>query len=84
MSHEYYLGKKFKQMLREADLPEMRFHDLRHSAATILLIMGVHPKQAQEILRHSNIATTMNRYSHVLPSMQKKVMNDLDTFFKDE
>ena len=84
MSREYYLGIKFKQMLKKANLPKMRFHDLRHSAATILLIMGVHPKQAQEILRHSNIATTMNRYSHVLPSMQKKVMDDLDTFFKNE
>lgn len=84
MSHEYYLGKKFKETLKKANLPEMRFHDLRHSAATILLVMGVHPKQAQEILRHSNISTTMNRYSHVLPSMQRKVMDDLDTFFKDE
>ena len=84
MARQDYLLVRFKKLLAKAGLPDMRFHDLRHSAATILLVMGVHPKQVQEILRHSNISITMNRYSHVVPSMRNKVMDDLDTLFKDE
>ncbi len=55
----------------------MRFHDLRHSAATIMLTMVVHPKIVQEILGHSSISVTLNTYSHVLPSLQREVMNTL-------
>ncbi len=80
----YHFSIKFKQLLEKAGLPDMRFHDLRHSAATILITMGVHPKQIQELLRHSNITTTMNIYGHVFPSMQRKVMDDLDDIFKQE
>jgi len=57
----------FDKVLREAGLPHMRFHDLRHSAATILLMSGVHPKVVQERLGHSTIAMTLDAYSHVLP-----------------
>lgn len=81
-SEPQYIRVRFKQLLKRAGLPDMRFHDLRHSAATLLLTMGVHPKQVQELLRHSNIATTMDIYSHVLPSMQRKMMDDLDDFFR--
>ena len=62
--------RRFKELLKEAGLPAMRFHDLRHSAATILLKMGIHPKQVQELLGHSSFKITMDRYSHILPSMQ--------------
>ena len=72
----------FKQLLKEAGLPDMRFHDLRHSAATILLSMSVPSKVVQEILGHSNIGTTMNIYGHVLPSMQRDAMDDMDDFFR--
>lgn len=75
------LRLEFKRLLQAADLPVIRFHDLRHSAATILLGMGVHPKIVQELLGHSNISTTMDIYSHVLPSMQKEAMGKLDTLF---
>jgi integrase len=74
----------FKKLLNEAGLHDMRFHDLRHSAATILLSMGVHPKVVQEILGHSNIGTTMNIYSHVLPSMQRDAMDDMNDLFRRE
>ena len=47
----------------------MRFHDLRHTAATLLLKEGVHPKYVQESLGHANIAITLVTYSHVLPGM---------------
>ena len=47
----------------------IRFHDLRHSAASLLLTVGVHPKIVQEILGHTQISMTMDIYSHVLPSI---------------
>ena len=64
------LVKAFRRFLMSIGLPHMRFHDLRHSAATILLTMKVHPKVVQEILGHSQITTTMDIYSHAMPSMQ--------------
>jgi integrase len=73
-----YLLILFDQLLEKAGLPHMRFHDLRHSAATLLLSMGVNPKIVQEILGHSNISMTMDVYSHVLPSMQKEAMGKWD------
>lgn len=73
-----YLLILFDQLLENAGLPHMRFHDLRHSAATLLLSMGVNPKIVQEILGHSNISMTMDVYSHVLPSMQKEAMGKWD------
>ena len=73
----------FDKVLREAGLPHMRFHDLRHSAATILLMSGVHPKVVQERLGHSTIAMTLDVYSHVLPSIQQEAADKMDDLFKD-
>jgi integrase len=70
----------FKRLLKDAGLPDVRFHDLRHSSATMLLSMGVHPKVVQERLGHHDIGITMNIYSHVLPNMQEdaaKKLNDM-------
>jgi integrase len=72
------LLERFETLLKKADRPHIRFHDLRHSAATILLSMGVHPKVVQELLGHNQISMTMDIYSHVLPTMQKDVMNMLN------
>ncbi len=77
-----HLRQRFDKLLKEAGLPDVRFHDLRHSAATILLSMGVHPKVVQEILGHSQIGMTMDTYSHVLPSMQQEAMRKLDDLFQ--
>lgn len=71
-----------KQLLVKAGLPDKRFHDLRHSAATMLLSMGVHPKVVQEILGHSEISMTMDIYSHVLPTMQRDAMEKLNQAFE--
>jgi integrase len=73
----------FKKILKEAGLPDMRFHDLRHSAATILLSMGVNAKIVQELLGHGSITITLDVYSHVLPSMQRSVMEDLNSRYLD-
>ena len=50
-------------------MPQIRFHDLRHTCATILLSKGQHPKLVQELLGHSTVAITFHTYSHVLPGM---------------
>ena len=69
---------QLKVLLAKAGLPAIRFHDLRHSSATMLLSMGVHPKIVQEILGHSQISMTLDTYSHVLPTMQKEAMSKLN------
>lgn len=73
-----------KKVLKEAGLPIIRFHDLRHSAATLLLSLGVHPKVVQELLGHSQIGMTLDVYSHVLPTMQKEAMERLTKALEDE
>jgi integrase len=70
--------EEFKKLFKGAGLPDIRFHDLRHSAATMLLGMGVHPKIVQERLGHHDIGTTMDIYSHVLPTMQEGAMKQLN------
>ena len=69
---------EFKKLLKTADLPDIRFHDLRHSAATLLLGLGVHAKVVQEMLGHTQISMTMDIYSHVLPSMQQDAVSKLN------
>jgi integrase len=56
----------------------MRFHDLRHTSATLLLSQGVHPKVLQERLGHSQISVTLDTYSHCLPTMQREAAGTLD------
>lgn len=60
----------FRPLLERAGLPIIRFHDLRHIAATLMLLQGVSPKVASERLGHSSVGITLDRYSHVLPGMQ--------------
>lgn len=64
------LVRHFKQAVEQAGLPEIRFHDLRHTCATLHLVAGTHPKTVQDILGHSQISLTLDTYSHVLPVVQ--------------
>ena len=73
-----------KRVLGQAGLPIIRFHDLWHSAATLLFSLGVHPKVVQELLGHSQIGMTLDVYSHVLPTMQKEAMERLTKALEDE
>ncbi len=66
---ENLVKRSFKPLLEKAGLPEIRFHDLRHTCATLLLIRNVHPKYVQELLGYANIAITLDTYSHVIPGM---------------
>ena len=67
-----------KRVARAAGFPDMRFHDLRHTSATLALAAGVHPKIVSERLGHSTIAITLDTYSHVLPNMQDAAAEALD------
>ncbi|HEY6411826.1 MAG TPA: site-specific integrase, partial [Ktedonobacteraceae bacterium] len=82
-SYSWYkiVDEQFKSLLQAAGLPRMRFHDLRHSAATILLALGVNAKVIQDRLGHSRIATTLDTYSHVTKSMQEDATSKLDAHF---
>lgn len=59
-------------------IQRIRFHDLRHTCATLLLSKSIHPKIVQEILDHSTISITPDTYSHVLPNMQEKAIRVMD------
>ena len=72
------LRRSFGPLLERAGLPRIRFHDLRHTAASLLLAENVNPKVVQEMLGHSSIAVTMDTYSHVLPSLQADAAEKMD------
>lgn len=72
------LSRGFCRFIRGSGLKPLRFHDLRHTHATLLLEEGVHPKIVQERLGHASIKMTLDTYSHVLPHMQDKAAEILD------
>ncbi len=63
------INRSFKPLLRRADLPSIRFHDLRHTCATLLLMQNVHPKFVQTLLGHKSITITLDLYSHWIEDM---------------
>ncbi len=70
----------FLRLLKRAALPKnTRFHDLRHTCATLLLSKGTHPKIVQELLGHATISITLDTYSHVLPNMQDRAVTDMES-----
>ena len=71
------LARRWRILCRRAGVDNLRFHDLRHTSATIALSTGVHPKIVQERLGHANISVTLDTYSHVLPSMQKDAAHQI-------
>jgi integrase len=70
--------KVFQRLLVRAGLPRMRFHDLRHSAATLLLVQGVPARVVMETLGHSEVGITLNTYSHVLPALEDEAAAAMD------
>jgi integrase len=70
-------------LLKRAGLPHStRFHDLRHTCATLLLVEGIHPKIVQELLGHSNVGITLDTYSHVLPGMGEEAAGAMEDALK--
>ena len=73
------MNRSFKPLLQKAGLPQStRFHDLRHTAASLLFSQGTHPKLVQEALGHSTIAVTLDVYSHMIPGMGDQVVQAME------
>ncbi len=75
------LSSRWRLFLRRSGLPHVRFHDLRHAHATLMLLQGVHPKVVSERLGHASVGITLDLYSHVLPSMQQDAVRAFDELF---
>jgi len=73
----------FHRQLDRAGLVQRRFHDLRHSCATLLLVQGVSPRVVMDVLGHSQIALTMNTYTHVLPQLRREAADRMEALIAD-
>jgi len=76
----YRVSQRFATLVRASGLGPLRFHDLRHTSATLLLRAGVHPKVVSERLGHAGVSITLDIYSHVLPGLQEDAANLLDAY----
>ena len=72
------MARTLESVLKRAGLPPIRFHDLRHSHATMLLAAGENPRVVQERLGHAQISLTLQTYSHVLPDLQRQAAEKID------
>lgn len=80
-----FTTRTFKKMLKEAHIEQhFKFHDLRHTHATMLLMDKIHPKVVQERLGHSTIKMTLDTYGHLMPDMQDSAVNSLEKLFGAE
>jgi integrase len=70
--------RSLRSLLELAGLRRVRFHDLRHTCATLLLSKNVHPKYVQELLGHSSVSITLDTYSHFVPSMGKHTAQTME------
>ena len=77
-----YVSVTFRRKVRQLHFPVIRFHDLRHTFATIALSHNVHTKVVQEILGHASSRTTLDVYSHVIPTMQEQSLELLSKAFE--
>ena len=76
--------RRFRQLTRAAGLPALRFHDLRHTSATMSLSQGTHPKIVQERLGHSSISMTMDLYSHVSMQLGRDEADKLEKLIEEK
>jgi integrase len=72
------VNRHFKPLLKRAGLPDVRWHDLRHTYATLLLTRGTHPTYVQKSLGHASVQLTLDRYSHWMPSMGRNTADGID------
>lgn len=76
--HPTTAWRALQTVLSKAGLPAMPFHALRHTAASLLLAQGTHPRVVMELLGHSTIALTMNTYSHVIPALEREAADQMN------
>ena len=72
------MNKKFKQILADCNLKNIRFHDLRHTAASIMINAGIPIIQVSHMLGHSSVSITLDTYSHLIPSMHTTTADQID------
>jgi integrase len=72
------VNRYFKPLLKQARLPPIRWHDLRHTYATLLLARGTHPTYVQKSLGHASVQLTLDRYSHWIPSMGRAIAEGME------
>jgi len=81
--HNPFYARHFKPAVRDAGLPErLRFHDLRHTCAALLIAQGAHPRAMMERLGHSSVQVTIDRYGHLLPSLDETLVDGLDNTYR--
>jgi integrase len=78
LNAQHIVNRHFKPLLRHAGLPDMRWHDLRHTCATLLLSRDTHPKMVQHLLGHASIQLTIGHYSHWISSMSRATAEGMD------
>ncbi|HEX6876457.1 MAG TPA: site-specific integrase [Nocardioidaceae bacterium] len=83
LSSQNLVQRDFHPLLRRLGLPRVRFHDLRHTAATLLLQQGVHPKVVSEMLGHADVGVTLDIYSHVSPALHEAAAFALGALLDD-
>ena len=79
-----YLTRKFKKLLKQHNMPDIRFHDLRHSCASLLVSRGFQLKDVQEWLGHADISTTANIYAHLFNDRKIEILNSMTFGVEDE
>ena len=76
-----YMTHKYKEFLATHNLPDIRVHDMRHTAASLLAAHDATPQQAQEFLGHENISTTLDIYTHCLDESKRKTADIMDKIY---
>lgn len=70
------LTQLWKKLIKKSGVPDIRFHNLRHTHATLMLKQGIHPKIVSERLGHKRVGITLDTYSHIVPGLQEKAVED--------
>lgn len=78
-----YISTRFREVLQKRGLPKIRFHDLRHTAGSLLINQGQSAKQVQEFLGHENVATTLDIYTHLTMDRKKDTADAIDSLLSD-
>ncbi|KEK24033.1 hypothetical protein BAGA_04845 [Bacillus gaemokensis] len=70
------LTQRWKKLIKKSEVPDIWFHDLRHTHATLMLKQSIHPKIVSERLGHKRVGITLDTYSHIIPGLQEKAVED--------